>query len=595
MPVSVKQPGVDSVVSLRAPTAKTIGFDSARVVGGPKAGAAGLLSLNDFDGPAANPAPQPSFRRSETQRPSKSRGHGKPERRRTRSKTRPYDRPASRGHRDRSHRSAKPAASPPASPRAQPNYVTDDDLEVFANPVKRLIDPPPAETTPVSRGTEQKYPDNETSASEDPSITPDAESEAETTASESEEEPEVPPSDTGSESASNAGSFADSLASGSSAAGSAAALARQMGRGAEMRNAFPSTAAPLEPPPPPMRPLSGQERIKRKARILARLERKAKFGGPKIEIPQDADLETLETLYEKVTYESNADEGVKLYRRFLMWAVATEEQLSKRFPAAGLDLDRWSESVYLTLDTYDAMLYDVYDEYGDKHQMNPLYRLILAVQSNAIMYSTTRKIMKGSDQAKEKATQAALAAAEQRARAAEARVAQQGQALRQRQQQVRSPAEQAVHAAAASGANMFTPPPQQLRPGVPSATSASRPGFEPSLGPGVEGDQSDDSETLDAPSSSMLLQRLRAEEDSQVRTQPVPPREPAPMTNAGSPTTGSQSTSARAVAPSGTAANIATGPANMRSVLLGTKPTGSKRGGRSAGAGGLVPKRVMKM
>ena len=63
------------------------------------------------------------------------------------------------------------------------------------------------------------------------------------------------------------------------------------------------------------------------------------------------------------------------------------------FPKYTIDLEGWSEQVYMSLDQYDEMLYDIFDEYGDSLQTNPILMYVMALGSNAVMYSMTRKLM----------------------------------------------------------------------------------------------------------------------------------------------------------------------------------------------------------
>lgn len=144
--------------------------------------------------------------------------------------------------------------------------------------------------------------------------------------------------------------------------------------------------------PSPKR-LSHSERLRLKAQLLARLERKQRFSGQAFEIPKDATLKELQLLDYKISYESRAAAAVKNYQRILIFVVGLWEGTCKRYPWIGLDLQDYSEQVFLTIDQFDEDLYELYDMYGAKRVGHPLLRIIMTILTGSVAYSMTRKMM----------------------------------------------------------------------------------------------------------------------------------------------------------------------------------------------------------
>jgi hypothetical protein len=365
-----RSPGVQQIVGIKTPTNDTIGLDNVKIV----ASASGVQGRTDQKYPSASSTPPGVLPPSSfpTLPPHKStptkslmekhvrfdvlRRKDRADRKSSKNKKKSKKKKLDRGHRS-------------GSGEREHANMTDDEMDIFADPSKHKI---------YTKGQESSYSGSSGDSACDLMDFSSASSSDSGSAS----------SDSDSDSGSSSG-VSDSLPN------------------SDFQ--LPGAGTPfMSGPANPMRMSGGgfgemnrEEKIKKKARILAKLERKIKSSGKKIIIPENAELEVYETLYEKVCYETDSDSSVKLYRRLLMWLVTVEETLSKKFPMLGMDLDKWSESVFLTLDSYDDMLYDVYDEYGDTVKMNSIARLVMAVQSNAIMYSTTRKLMaQGAEQNK---------------------------------------------------------------------------------------------------------------------------------------------------------------------------------------------------
>jgi hypothetical protein len=135
------------------------------------------------------------------------------------------------------------------------------------------------------------------------------------------------------------------------------------------------------------------DRLRRKAQLLARLERKQRSQGAHFIIPPDASLRQLEELDAKVTYEARAEHTVRMYKRVFMFIVAQWEATTKRFPGIGLDLDKFTEEVFLQIDGYDEDFFDVYDMYGAHRVLNPFVRIAFSLLTSSLAYSMSRKML----------------------------------------------------------------------------------------------------------------------------------------------------------------------------------------------------------
>lgn len=133
-------------------------------------------------------------------------------------------------------------------------------------------------------------------------------------------------------------------------------------------------------------PAENRERI----RLIARIRRRQGEGRQKLEA---ATLGALRIMSAGAGYEARAKTAVQMMRRFTMFFARVIETISSRYPKLAGDLSGWSESVYMQLDSYDEMLYDIYDEYGDHLQANPIVMYLMALGSNAVMFAMAKKVI----------------------------------------------------------------------------------------------------------------------------------------------------------------------------------------------------------
>jgi len=147
--------------------------------------------------------------------------------------------------------------------------------------------------------------------------------------------------------------------------------------------------APVLPPEPT--PAQVRERV----RLLAKLRRRNAKKPLEQQVPIDdnASIESLRVQSAGASYETKAKMAVLMMRRVTTFIAKVVEGICQRYPEYTTDLDGWAENVYLSLDQYDDMLYDIYDEYGDHFKGNPIIIYIFALGSNAAMYAMARKIV----------------------------------------------------------------------------------------------------------------------------------------------------------------------------------------------------------
>jgi hypothetical protein len=136
-----------------------------------------------------------------------------------------------------------------------------------------------------------------------------------------------------------------------------------------------------------------KERMMQRAKLLSKFERMNQLRTRKIDFRPDMSLEQLQSIDESESYSKRSEMTVKILRRLLVFSCWCVENIAPRIPMIKADLEGWSESIYLSLDTYDEFLYEINDEYFSGMRMNPVLGLVLALSTNAMMYSMTKKLM----------------------------------------------------------------------------------------------------------------------------------------------------------------------------------------------------------
>lgn len=139
-----------------------------------------------------------------------------------------------------------------------------------------------------------------------------------------------------------------------------------------------------------------QEDLAYKAEILSRLERKIRLHKLPIQIPPNASIEDYELMLHKVSYDQNSKIGVDIIKKLFIGVNCVVENAAARYPQMGLELKEWSEQVKAMCETgeYEELFYDVYDEYKEQFEVNPLYKLVFMTVGSMILYSQTQKLFK---------------------------------------------------------------------------------------------------------------------------------------------------------------------------------------------------------
>lgn len=137
--------------------------------------------------------------------------------------------------------------------------------------------------------------------------------------------------------------------------------------------------------------------LKLKARIIAKLQRRnVKLPeDQKLEFDKDTDLEDLKTLSETSSYSTTAKTAVLFMRRGIVIISRVLEAACEHFPELmqGYSLKGWSNHLFLSLDQFDEMLYDIYDVYLAHLENNPIAQLLFGLATNAVMFVLAKKVV----------------------------------------------------------------------------------------------------------------------------------------------------------------------------------------------------------
>ena len=138
------------------------------------------------------------------------------------------------------------------------------------------------------------------------------------------------------------------------------------------------------------------DEIKEKNSIMARLHR---LNSTKkytfIEFDVSDSLDSLRQKNMIATHAAKARTTVDLMKRGTVFAAKGAEALCARFPNKYVELDGYSDHLFLQMAEFDELLYDVYDAHAPALQeVSPLMMYLSAIGSNMMMYSMSKKMMK---------------------------------------------------------------------------------------------------------------------------------------------------------------------------------------------------------
>lgn len=132
-----------------------------------------------------------------------------------------------------------------------------------------------------------------------------------------------------------------------------------------------------------------------KAKLIEQVARQMRQLGKEVDTAalESKSRRRLRLIKRRMMYQVRSQSAIQLYRRIMVFMSVMSEGLAKRYPQAFLnaDLDNWSKQLFRDLDQFDPYLYDVYDEYGDRMDINPLANLAMALVSHAGMIAYANK------------------------------------------------------------------------------------------------------------------------------------------------------------------------------------------------------------
>jgi hypothetical protein len=140
-------------------------------------------------------------------------------------------------------------------------------------------------------------------------------------------------------------------------------------------------------------PEDEEDDMKLKAQLISKLERKIRIYNLNIEIPANAHSKDYELMLNKITYDHGSKTNVEMLKRLFIGINGCFEYLAKKNPKMGLELQGWTQQLeaYIQDGSYEDIFYDLYDEYKEYFEINPLYRLVFFNFSQMLLFSQTQK------------------------------------------------------------------------------------------------------------------------------------------------------------------------------------------------------------
>ena len=132
-----------------------------------------------------------------------------------------------------------------------------------------------------------------------------------------------------------------------------------------------------------------------RSRIIVRLTRlNSRPDFPQIQFSYTDSLMTLRRLNKVATLAGRQKMNIDFLKRATIFVARMAELLTSKFPNKFIDLSGWAEHLLLTINQYDTLLMDIVELYSDTFAaQSPVMAYIMAIGSNAVMYSITRKLV----------------------------------------------------------------------------------------------------------------------------------------------------------------------------------------------------------
>jgi hypothetical protein len=140
---------------------------------------------------------------------------------------------------------------------------------------------------------------------------------------------------------------------------------------------------------------SYEEIQREKQEILYELDRLQRQGFP------PSKRYTMASTYEDMVYERNKlkkqrdiERSVRFARKGLMMFTSGIEFLNDKFDPFDIKLNGWSEKVMEDIHDYDEIFESLHEKYGEKVDMAPELKLLMALGGSAFMFHLTNSIFK---------------------------------------------------------------------------------------------------------------------------------------------------------------------------------------------------------
>ena len=173
------------------------------------------------------------------------------------------------------------------------------------------------------------------------------------------------------------------------------------GRRPPMRSAIEHEG---DKPEPTRVAATAAERAMEKARAIERLRRSKMRYGKDAEYSAlitytDEELPAMSTkqlleLDATLKHRLRSETSIKMYRRIVMQAVILAQGIVMTYPHVfKANLEGWKEEFWRDIDQMDHILFDIYDQYGDKAPDNPIFTLIMQVATHGMMFNITKQMV----------------------------------------------------------------------------------------------------------------------------------------------------------------------------------------------------------
>lgn len=153
---------------------------------------------------------------------------------------------------------------------------------------------------------------------------------------------------------------------------------------------------PIHPDKPvTSKPLSREEQLKRKYKILRKLDKMKDKGIPVSKnYTIDSNLDEMEGEYEALKDEEEKKSSIDFYGQMLVMIVNGLEKANQAFNPFDIDIDGLGENIQEGLESYEDIFEALHEKYKSKGTMAPELRLLLQLGGSAVMCNITNKMIR---------------------------------------------------------------------------------------------------------------------------------------------------------------------------------------------------------